>query len=79
MKLCGIEARELEDGFEIKGGEIKRAEVPSYGDHRIAMSFAIAGLKNGMEITQAEYINISFPNLLEILSKITQGENRECK
>ena len=79
LKLCGIEARELEDGFEIKGGEIKRAEVPSYGDHRIAMSFAIAGLKNGMEITQAEYINISFPNFLEILSKITQVEKRECK
>lgn len=79
LKLCGIEANELEDGFEIKGGEIQRAEVSSYGDHRIAMSFAIAGLKNGMEITQAEYINISFPNFLEILSKITQVEKKECK
>ena len=36
------------------------------------MSFAIAGLKNGMRITQAEYINISFPNFLEILGQITQ-------
>lgn len=79
LKLCGINARELEDGFEIEGGEIKCAEVPSYGDHRIAMSFAIAGLKSGMEILEAEYINISFPNFLEILSRITQVEKCECK
>lgn len=72
LKLCGIEAKELDDGFVITGGEIQKAEVSSYGDHRIAMSFAIAGLKNGMRITQAEYINISFPNFLEILGQITQ-------
>ena len=33
--------------------------------------FAIAGLKCGMEIENAEYINISFPNFLEILKTIT--------
>ncbi len=79
LKLCGIKARELDDGFEIEGGEIKSAEVSSYGDHRIAMSFAIAGLKAGMKILEAEYINISFPNFLEILSRITQVEKCECK
>lgn len=71
LKLCGIEASELEDGFEIVGGELQKARVSSFGDHRIAMSFAIAGLVCGMEIENAEYINISFPNFLEILSSIT--------
>lgn len=71
LKLCGIDAEEKEDGFTICGGEFKKACVPSYGDHRIAMSFAIAGLKCGMEIENAEYINISFPNFLEILKTIT--------
>ena len=71
LRLCGIEARELEDGFVIKGGRFKKASVKSYGDHRIAMSFAIAGLKSGIKIEDAEYINISFPNFLEILSEIT--------
>ena len=72
LRLCGIEAIEFEDGFAIKGGEFKKAEVDSFGDHRIAMSFAIAGLKKGMRIKNAEYINISFPNFLDILSEITQ-------
>ncbi|TLD81133.1 3-phosphoshikimate 1-carboxyvinyltransferase [Helicobacter sp. MIT 11-5569] len=71
LKLCGIDAQELDDGLKIKGGEFKKACVDSFGDHRIAMSFAIAGLKNGMEIENAEYINVSFPNFLEILSSIT--------
>ncbi|WP_276952927.1 3-phosphoshikimate 1-carboxyvinyltransferase [Helicobacter rodentium] len=71
LKLCGIEASELEDGFEIVGGELQKSCVSSFGDHRIAMSFAIAGLVCGMEIENAEYINISFPNFLEILSSIT--------
>ncbi len=71
LKLCGIQAHELEDGFEIVGGELKKACVSSYADHRIAMSFAIAGLVCGMEIENAEYINISFPNFLEILESIT--------
>ncbi|MDE5602787.1 MAG: 3-phosphoshikimate 1-carboxyvinyltransferase [Helicobacter sp.] len=74
LKICGIEAKELEDGFEICGGDFKMCEVPSYGDHRIAMSFAIAGLRSGIVIAQAEYINISFPNFLEILNVITQVE-----
>ncbi|MBX7490285.1 3-phosphoshikimate 1-carboxyvinyltransferase [Helicobacter turcicus] len=72
LKLCGIEAEEFLDGFRIQGGEFKRACVRSFGDHRIAMSFAIAGLRSGMEIENAEYINVSFPNFLEILSSITQ-------
>lgn len=71
LRLCGIEAREFDDGFEILGGTFKKAKLSSYGDHRIAMSFAIAGLKSGMIITEAQYINISFPNFLDILGQIT--------
>ncbi|WP_416826405.1 3-phosphoshikimate 1-carboxyvinyltransferase [Helicobacter ganmani] len=71
LKACGIDARELEDGFEIVGGTLQKACVKSFGDHRIAMSFAIAGLACGMEIENAEYINVSFPNFLEILESIT--------
>lgn len=79
LELCGIAIKELEDGFEIIGGELQKAVVPSFGDHRIAMSFAIAGLKCGMVITEAEYINISFPNFLEILQTITTLKGDVCK
>ena len=72
LKRCGIEAKEVEDGYDIIGGEFKRATINSYGDHRVAMSFAIAGIKCGMEIEDIECISTSFPNFFEILSKITE-------
>jgi 3-phosphoshikimate 1-carboxyvinyltransferase len=51
---------------------LKSAKVDSDGDHRFAMSFIIAGLKCGMEVTDLECINTSFPNFFELLSKITK-------
>lgn len=70
LKLCDIDARELEDGFEIEGRKAKFAKVKSYGDHRIAMSFAVLGLLCGMEIDESDCIKTSFPNFIELLLKI---------
>ena len=70
LRLCGIEVEEFEDGFEVVGGELKPATIDSFGDHRIAMSFAIAGLKCGMVVKDSECIATSFPNFVEILSSI---------
>ncbi len=67
---CGIEAKELEDGFEIRGSKPKFASINSYADHRIAMSFAILGLLCGMQIDDSQCINTSFPNFKDILKKI---------
>jgi len=75
LKACGVDAKELEDGYIIKGSTIKNALIDSFGDHRIAMSFAIAGVIEGMSITDIECIKTSFPNFLELLSKITKVEN----
>lgn len=45
LELMGVTVRQFYDGMEIDGGaKLKGARIPSYGDHRIAMSFAIAGL-----------------------------------
>ncbi|MEA2112152.1 MAG: 3-phosphoshikimate 1-carboxyvinyltransferase [Campylobacterota bacterium] len=73
LKACGIEVDEYEDGYSVVGGELKSAMVDSYGDHRIAMSFIIAGLKCGMEVTDIECINTSFPNFFELLNSITDA------
>lgn len=67
LNLCGIETEEYSDGYAVKGGELKSAVVNSYGDHRIAMSFLIAGLKCGMKVEDIECINTSFPNFFELL------------
>jgi len=71
---CGIEVHEYKDGYKIIGSELKKSSVDSDGDHRIAMSFIIAGLKCGMEVSDLECINTSFPNFFDILKKITKVE-----
>jgi len=74
LKKCGVECEEFEDGYKIIGGKLKPAIIDSHGDHRIAMSFAIAGLLCGMEIEDIECIDTSFPNFFEILNKISEVE-----
>jgi len=67
LKLCKVEFIEFEDGYEIIGGNLQKANINSYGDHRIAMSFAIAGLNCSMNIENIACIETSFPNFKEIL------------
>ncbi|MBL0721322.1 MAG: 3-phosphoshikimate 1-carboxyvinyltransferase [Sulfurovum sp.] len=72
LNSCGVETIEVEDGYSIIGGDIKYSTINSHGDHRIAMSFSIAGLINGMNIEDIECIDTSFPNFFDILSQITE-------
>jgi 3-phosphoshikimate 1-carboxyvinyltransferase len=72
LKNLGIEAKEFEDGYEIIGGFPKSGIVNSYGDHRIAMSFAILGLLTPIKIIDVECINTSFPNFFNLFSKIAE-------
>lgn len=72
LKRCGIECNETEDGYTIVGGELKSAEIDSCGDHRIAMSFAIAGLLADMKIEDVACIETSFPNFVELLGSLTE-------
>ncbi len=74
LRACGIEACEHKDGYGIVGGELKSAEINSDGDHRVAMSFIVAGVRCGMKVTDLECINTSFPNFFELLQKITDVE-----
>jgi 3-phosphoshikimate 1-carboxyvinyltransferase len=71
LKLCGVSYTEFEDGYEINGNSVlKQTTINSYGDHRIAMSFAIAGLVCGMNIEDTQCIETSFPNFMEILESL---------
>ena len=74
LRDCSIEVDEYEDGYKISGGTLSKATVDSDGDHRIAMSFIIAGLRCGMEVSDLECINTSFPNFFELLQQITDME-----
>ncbi|MBN2824833.1 MAG: 3-phosphoshikimate 1-carboxyvinyltransferase [Campylobacterales bacterium] len=70
LNACGIQTLEHEDGYEVIGGELQEATINSYGDHRIAMSFAIAGAYCGMSIEDIECIDTSFPNFFDILNQV---------
>ena len=63
LDALGVKNRVMDDGIIISGGTIKGGKVNSFGDHRIAMSFAIAGLvaEGPIEIFDCENIATSFP------------------
>ena len=67
LKLCGIDVKERDDGYEIVGGKFKKATIDSFGDHRVAMSFLIAGTLSDMKVEDVECIKTSFPNFTDIL------------
>ena len=64
LRLMGVDVEEFDDGMVVHGGTpLKGTELSSYGDHRIAMSFLVAGLSAQGEtvVTDAECINTSYP------------------
>jgi len=65
----GVQFEEFPDGYKIFGGtKLEKATINSNGDHRIAMSFAIAGLLCGMDIEDTACIDTSFPNFVSLLN-----------
>ena len=71
MTKLGINAIATDDGFEIQPGEIRPAEIDTYGDHRMAMSFALIGLAvPGVVINDPDCVTKTFPNFFEILEAV---------
>jgi len=73
LRELGAEIEELDDGMIIAGGtKLKGGECRSYGDHRIAMSLAVAGLISEHEVIihDTDCINTSFPGFWEMLSSL---------
>jgi 3-phosphoshikimate 1-carboxyvinyltransferase len=72
LRAIGVEVEERKDGMVVQGGSIAGGEVDSYHDHRIAMSFAIAGAVSPGEIVVKEADNVatSFPNFVELATSV---------
>ncbi|MGH9395521.1 MAG: 3-phosphoshikimate 1-carboxyvinyltransferase [Terriglobia bacterium] len=73
LRRMGAEVEEFPDGLRVAGQQTLRgAEVDSFGDHRIAMAFAIAGLiaQGGVSIRNAGCVNISFPEFFDMLEQV---------
>jgi len=72
LQAVGVTVEEYKDGMKVTGGAISGGEVNSFHDHRIAMSFAIAGAVSQQSITILECDNVatSFPNFVELAQRI---------
>lgn len=76
LRGFGVDAVELDDGFRISGGTPLRAPPvsDSHGDHRLAMSLAVAGLMSEgvTRLRGTEHIDISFPGFERLLKSLAR-------
>ena len=75
LQAMGAEVEQTADGWRIPGGQkLHGAEIESFGDHRIAMAFAVAALRAEGEtlIQNSECVAISYPGFFEDLEKLLE-------
>lgn len=73
LRAMGAEVEEFDDGLAVRGPtRLRGARIRSFGDHRIAMAFAVAALTatGETEIEDAECARVSFPNFFDLLESI---------
>ncbi len=75
LSKMGADVEELEDGLVINGGRLLHgARIHTYDDHRIAMSFAVAGLRvPGVKIENPECVQKSFPEFWSVWDNMTKN------
>jgi len=76
LHRLGVEAEEFPDGLKVPGGQkFHAAEFDSFGDHRIAMAFAVAALRGDGESTihGADAASVSFPEFWDTLAHCAVG------
>ncbi|MEM8924302.1 MAG: 3-phosphoshikimate 1-carboxyvinyltransferase [Actinomycetota bacterium] len=71
MQRLGIEATVDDDGFTINPGAPRPGTVHTYDDHRMAMSFALLGLRHpGITLDDADCVSKTFPRYFEVLDTL---------
>lgn len=76
LRNVGIEVEEKKDGIILEGPQtFKGGKIITHGDHRIAMSFAIADLvsKEDIHIDQPECVDVSFPGFWKMLNRLVKN------
>lgn len=70
LRALGADITELPDGFRIRGGRLTGGTLNSFGDHRLAMLGAIAGVasEEGVRVVDMGAAGISYPSFVEDLS-----------
>ena len=75
LRVLGVQVDETPDGATIHGGSLRGGAIDSVGDHRIAMSFAIAGqlAQGGVHIGDTANVATSFPGFVPLASAAGMG------
>lgn len=78
LRKLGADVKVTDNGMEITPGKLKSATINPHNDHRMAMSFAIAGLKiSGIKVDNPECVNKSYPEFWQKLSDITETKKQK--
>ncbi len=73
LRRAGIDAREDDDGFTIQPGEPEPTRFRTYDDHRMAMSFALIGLRSpGIEIADPACVAKTYPRYFDDLRLLAE-------
>ena len=67
LRALGADVEEAPDGFTIHGGGLSGGTAQANGDHRLAMSMAICGLRVPVSVAGAEILDESFPSFVPTL------------
>jgi 3-phosphoshikimate 1-carboxyvinyltransferase len=74
LRKTGVVAEEIRDGLAICGGRPHGAQIDTYNDHRMAMSFAVLGLAvPGIRLVGTGCVKKSFPNFWTELKRLSVG------
>ncbi|HAD61139.1 MAG TPA: 3-phosphoshikimate 1-carboxyvinyltransferase [Planctomycetaceae bacterium] len=75
LQRAGIRAEETDDGLRVYPGEPQPADIETYDDHRMAMSFALLGLRaEGIRILDPGCTGKTYPRFFEDLAALCRGE-----
>jgi len=72
LAKLGVVVETFDDGIKITGGQMSGGAVNSFGDHRIAMAFTVAGLRceSSIDIANCANVATSFPNFQELAIEV---------
>jgi 3-phosphoshikimate 1-carboxyvinyltransferase len=76
LRTLGVRIQPRDDGFEVRGvpSRPNGGQMPSKGDHRIAMLGAVAGVvsRDGVEVEGSDVVAISFPGFFDLLHSVSR-------
>lgn len=73
LTALGVRIEERPDGMVVHGGGLRGGEATAFGDHRLAMALAVAGLvsDDGVTVNEAECVSVSYPDFWTEIERLS--------